>query len=146
MDKDDMRIEVNGQIDMLNAMLGEVRAMLSADDVQRPLLLDIQRFLMLVMSHVATSDSHGESAQTSQTQYLTSRLEQVIDQAQGSGGLVIPGDTVLSARIHVARTQARTVERRLWSLHRVHPVNAQVLIFMNRLSDYLYAISFDYLQ
>jgi cob(I)alamin adenosyltransferase len=41
----------------------------------------------------------------------------------------------------VARAQARTVERRLWTLHRSHPLDPSILRMMNRLSDYLFAMS-----
>ena len=41
----------------------------------------------------------------------------------------------------LARTQARTVERRLWSLHREHPVDNAMLVMMNRLSDYLFVLA-----
>ena len=52
--KDDIRIEANGCLDELNAVIGIVRSMLSAGDDWQQLLHAIQRELMVVMSHVAT--------------------------------------------------------------------------------------------
>ena len=52
--KDDIRIEANGCLDELNAVIGIVRSMLSAEDEWQQLLHAIQRELMVVMSHVAT--------------------------------------------------------------------------------------------
>ena len=52
--KDDIRIEANGCIDELNTVIGIVRSLLPVDDVWQELLHDIQRELMVVMSHVAT--------------------------------------------------------------------------------------------
>ena len=52
--KDDIRIEANGCIDELNTVIGIVRSLLPVDDVWQGLLHDIQRELMVVMSHVAT--------------------------------------------------------------------------------------------
>lgn len=52
--KDDIRIEANGCIDELNTVIGIVRSLLPIDDVWQGLLHDIQRELMVVMSHVAT--------------------------------------------------------------------------------------------
>jgi len=43
---------------------------------------------------------------------------------------------------HVARAQCRTAERRLWTLHRQHPLNPDILRMVNRLSDYLFILSF----
>lgn len=137
-DKDDLRIEVNGQIDHLNALLGVVRASMS---LTPGLLCDIQRELMAVMSHIATPDGHANPRQL-KSEELTLRMEQAIDQMNiQPTGFVIPGESLVSAIIHTARTQTRTVERRLWSLSREHQVDAAVLIFFNRLSDYLFALA-----
>ena len=52
--KDDIRIEANGCIDELNTVIGIVRSLLPVKDAWQELLHDIQRELMVVMSHVAT--------------------------------------------------------------------------------------------
>ena len=139
--KDDPRIETNGQIDQLNACLGEVRSMLGDDEENRDLIHAVQRELMTVMSHLATPDG-SENPRELHAAEITSQLERAIDQANFQGGFVVPGGgSQLSAFIHLARTQARTVERRLWSLNREHPVGSAVLVMMNRLSDYLFVLS-----
>ena len=141
--KDDLRIETNGQIDQLNAYLGVVRSML--DETQNStflqIILSVQRELMTVMSHIATPDGSVNPRELHAVE-ITAQLEQAIDQANFQGGFVVPGGgSQLSAFIHLARTQARTVERRLWSLNREHPVNSDVLVMMNRLSDYLFVLA-----
>ena len=139
--KDDPRIETNGQIDQLNACLGVVRSMLGDDKENRDLIHAVQRELMTVMSHLATPDG-SENPRELHAAEITSQLERAIDQANFQGGFVVPGGgSQLSAFIHLARTQARTVERRLWSLNREHPVGSAVLVMMNRLSDYLFVLS-----
>ena len=139
--KDDPRIETNGQIDQLNACLGVVRSMLGDDEENRDLIHAVQRELMTVMSHLATPDG-SENPRELHAAEITSQLERAIDQANFQGGFVVPGGgSQLSAFIHLARTQARTVERCLWSLNREHPVVSAVLVMMNRLSDYLFVLS-----
>ena len=139
--KDDPRIETNGQIDQLNAHLGVVRSMLGDDKENTQLILAVQHELMTVMSHIATPDGCINPRELHAAE-ITSQLEQAIDSADYQGGFVVPGGgSNLSAFIHLARTQARTVERRLWSLHREHPVNKDVLVMMNRLSDYLFVLA-----
>ena len=139
--KDDSRIETNGQIDQLNAYLGVVRSMLGDDDANRNLILAVQRELMTVMSHIATPDD-GINPRELHSADIISQLEQAIDHADYQDGFVVPGGgSNLSAFIHLARTQARTVERRLWSLNREHPVNNDILVMMNRLSDYLFVLA-----
>ena len=96
---------------------------------------------MTVMSHVATPDGRVNQRELRCSEMIT-RLEQAIDNAGYQGGFVVPGGgSQLAAFIHLARTQARTVERRLWSLHREHPVDNAMLVMMNRLSDYLFVLA-----
>ena len=141
--KDDLRIETNGQIDQLNAQLGVVRSMLdeTQDVAVLQLILTVQRELMTVMSHIATPDGSVNPREL-HAQEITAQLERAIDSSNYQGGFVVPGGgSQLSAFIHLARTQARSVERRLWSLHREHPVDRDVLVMMNRLSDYLFVLA-----
>ena len=141
--KDDPRIETNGQIDQLNACLGVVRSMLDKTQDSAPLQLihALQRELMTVMSHIATPEGRSNPRELHVAE-ITAQLEQAIDSADYQGGFVVPGEgSQLSAFIHMARTQARMVERRLWSLHREHPVDNAVLVMMNRLSDYLFVLA-----
>ncbi len=138
--KDDLRIEVNGQIDHLNALLGLARASLPDDSAHRKLISNIQTELMTVMSHVATPDDKV-NPRPLHCEELIKCMERTIDNAKRATGFVLPGKTQLSALFHVARTQTRTAERRLWSLSRIHAVNERILILMNRLSDYLFVVA-----
>ena len=126
--KNDLRIEANGEIDMLNSLLGLF--------VERsPLLTDIQRELMVVMSHVATPEGK-ENPRPLHCNELTAQMEQAIDAASQPTGFVLPRGIV-----HVARAQCRTAERRLWAVHRQYPLDDSILRMMNRLSDYLFVLA-----
>ena len=139
--KTDPRIEVNGQIDQLNACLGVVRSLLGDDEVNRKLIHQVQQALMVVMSHIATPES-DINPRPLHLASLTTQLEHAIDTMPHDGGFVVPGGgSSLAAFIHLARTQARTVERRLWSLKKTHPVDGDILIMTNRLSDYLFTLA-----
>ena len=126
--KNDLRIEANGEIDMLNSLLG-----LFAEG--HPLLTDIQRELMVVMSHVATPEGE-ENPRPLHVDELTERMEQAIDAARQPTGFVVPRGIV-----HVARAQCRTAERRLWEAHRLHPLDKGIPRMINRLSDYLFVLA-----
>ena len=142
--KDDLRIEANGQLDQLNACLGMARSMMRENDSQRQLLYRVQRELMTIMSHVATPEGMINPRQL-HTEEITQLMEQAIDGADSPAGFVIPGDGGLaSACLHVARAQARTAERRLWTLHRLYPVHEGILMMVNRLSDYLFVLAIAY--
>lgn len=128
--KDDLRIETNGQLDMLNALLGMVQK-------EDKILCDVQRELMVVMSHVATPDGE-QNPRPLHCDELIQRMEQAIDGAQTPSGFVIP-----QGIFHVARAQCRTAERRLWTVHREHPLDPSILRMINRLSDYLFVLAYE---
>ena len=132
--KDDSRIEANGQLDMLNALLG----MCSVECRVESLIKDVQCELMTVMSHVATPDGE-QNPRPLHCDELTLRMEQAIDAAQVPTGFIIP-----SGILHVARAQCRTAERRLWTVHRQHPLNPFILRMLNRLSDYLFVLAYQH--
>ena len=76
--KDDIRIEANGCLDELNAVIGIVRSMLAAKDAWQELLHAVQRELMVVMSHVATPSGVVNPNPLSAAE-LTLRCEQEMD-------------------------------------------------------------------
>ncbi len=141
-EKDDIRIETNGQIDHLNAMLGVVRSRIGDDHTYKQLLHDVQRELMVVMSHVATPDGQ-ENPRKLHLDTLMADMEQCIDNLARPSAFVVPGNNETEAFIHLARTQARTVERRLWTLQRTHPLDMKIMVFFNRLSDFLFVLSLE---
>ena len=151
--KDDIRIEANGCIDELNTVIGIVRSLLPVKDVWQELLHDIQRELMVVMSHVATPsglrDADPERPGSGNPNELhavemTVRCEQAMDammlQLEDNGYFLLPGGTQVSAQLQFARAVARRAERRLWTLNREDLVPEDILRFINRLSDLFFVM------
>ena len=159
--KDDIRIEANGALDELNAVIGIVRSMLDAGHRWQPLLKSVQEELMVIMSHIATPEGK-ENPRTMHAVELTSRMEEEIDRVlqkrqlpdrdidsshnetqPAQSGFVLPGGSPLTAHLHFARTVCRRAERRLWSLHRVYPQDEAMMRFINRLSDLFFTMATD---
>lgn len=142
--KDDIRIEANGCLDELNAVIGIVRSLLPEGDGWQELLHDVQRELMVVMSHVATPPGVTNPNPLAAA-CLTRRCEEEMDrmtlQLQDHGYFLLPGGTPLSAQLHFARTVARRAERRLWTLHRRDGVHPDILCLLNRLSDLFFVMA-----
>lgn len=143
--KDDIRIEANGCLDELNAMIGIIRSMLPSGDERHNLLHAIQCELMTVMSHVATPSAGTVNPNPLSAAELTLRCEQEMDAMtvllHDNGYFLLPGGTPLSAHLQYARTIARRAERRLWTLHRQDSVNKDILCFVNRLSDLFFVMA-----
>ncbi|RHR40292.1 cob(I)yrinic acid a,c-diamide adenosyltransferase [Parabacteroides sp. AF18-52] len=144
-EKDDIRIEANGTLDEVNAQIGIVRALLPSEHEWQDVLGKIQRELMVVMSHVATPSAIRDKNPNSLSDDLVSFCEQQIDvltgQMQDNGFFILPGGTLISAHLQLARTVARRAERRLWTLYRKDPLPEEIMQFVNRLSDLLFTMA-----
>lgn len=140
--KTDSRIEANGEIDELVAVLGMARAQMAETDAHKPELLHIQRQLMAVMGHVASSGTMAVSGLADEV----TRMEAQIDSLSSAAPFrfVVPGTDLVEAILHLARTKARTAERRLWALKAHYAIADDVLMYLNRLSDYLFALATHY--
>ena len=54
---------------------------------------------------------------------------------------ILPGGSEAAARVHLARAIARRTERAVAALSAVEPVNPAAMIYVNRLSDYLFVLA-----
>lgn len=143
-DKDDIRIETNGCLDELNAVIGIVRSLLPKEHSWQALLRGVQEELMVIMSHVATpvGKSNPRPLHVSElTALYEEEMDDMLARLQPSTGFVLPGGSVVSAQLHFARTVARRAERRFWTLHRHYPQDEGVLRYLNRLSDLLFVMA-----
>lgn len=144
-DKDDIRIEANGTLDELNAEIGIVRTLLPPDDEWQEVLGKIQRDMMVVMSHVATPSAIRDKNPNQLPENLAAFCETCIDvmsaQMEDNGYFILPGGTPVAAHLQLARTITRRAERRLWTLNRKDPVPAEIMQFVNRLSDLFFTMA-----
>ncbi|HMM01983.1 MAG: cob(I)yrinic acid a,c-diamide adenosyltransferase [Dysgonomonas sp.] len=144
-DKDDVRIEANGTIDELNSVIGIVRANLPADHEWQPLLFKIQTEMMSVMSQVATPSAIRDTNTNTLDENLDKLCEEWMDRMTDEMGpsetFILPGGTIVSAHIQLARAVARRAERRLWTLNKQDEVPAVVMRFINRLSDLFFTMA-----
>ena len=143
--KTDIRIEANGALDQLNVSIGIVRSLMPLDHPLQADLKQIQLTLMDVMSLVATtSDMRAQNPRclpatlVQETEALIDRIQQ---QTTPADYFILPGGTPHSAFLHQARVDARLAERRLWALHASDPVPAEILQYVNRLSDLFFAMA-----
>ena len=143
--KDHPRIEANGTIDELNSVIGVVRAHLSSDHEWQPILFKIQTEIMVVMSQVATPSDIRATNQNVLDENLDKFCEECMDKMTDEMGpsetFVLPGGTVVSANLQLARAVARRAERRLWTLNKQDEVPAAVMRFINRLSDLFFTMA-----
>jgi cob(I)alamin adenosyltransferase len=140
--KDDLRVEAYGSVDELNAALGAARA-LRPDPAIDEVLARAQSSLFAVGAELATpreSRAHGAVPPVEAAWAL--ELEGAIDRWDAElpplAAFVLPGGTPAAASLHVARAACRRAERRAVALARSAPVDPEVIVYLNRLSDCLF--------
>ncbi|MCC7408000.1 MAG: cob(I)yrinic acid a,c-diamide adenosyltransferase [Phycisphaeraceae bacterium] len=142
--KDHLRVEAYGCVDELNSHLGLVLAAQPPEPIQR-VVVTIQNQLFDVGSDLATPPRQDDSPVPRIVDDHVKQIESMIDAA--CAGLpemkhfILPGGTEPAARLHVARTVARRAERMCVQLAREEPVGQPLLVYLNRLSDLLFALA-----
>lgn len=143
--KTHVRLEAYGTVDELNAQIGLLLTYLT-DVNDKDVVLKVQNKLFVIGSHLATDQ---EKTQLRQASIITPEdvegLEQQIDTLDEAlpplKAFVLPGGSRGAAVCHVCRTVCRRAERRILALSEEYKISAEVLSYMNRLSDYLFVLS-----
>lgn len=143
--KTHIRLEAYGTVDELNSNLGLLISYLT-EEKDYEFLLDVQHKLFAIGSHLATDQ---EKIQLHDVSIITSadveRIEREIDAADEIlpqlNSFVLPGGSSTAAICHVCRTVCRRAERRILTLSESYPISSELLVYVNRLSDYLFVLS-----
>ncbi|MGC8808614.1 MAG: cob(I)yrinic acid a,c-diamide adenosyltransferase [bacterium] len=143
--KADPRPETYGTIDEASSALGLARATATRKQTQA-IIISIQKDLQILAAELAT----GALPQTTPPYRIEAthvhRLENLIADLQKEVSLpkefILPGKTLSSAAIDLARTIIRRAERRAVLLYQKKIIeNPQVLAFLNRLADLLFTLA-----
>lgn len=144
--KDDIRIEANGILDEANSFIGLLRSKLPEDHLWQKGLFKIQTDIMDMMSHIATTSDLRETNEVNNPVDGAEFCEQWIDEMLNEmpkphDWFILPGGNEVSALCHIIRTQIRTTERRLFTLHEQDEVPEYILKYINRLSDLFFVLA-----
>lgn len=149
--KDDLRIEAYGTIDELNSHIGLLLSMNLVPELKSK-LQQIQSYLFVLGSNLAADpEKSGLKIPTlsdDETQFLESEIDEMETKLMPLQFFILPGGDPTCAQAHICRTVCRRAERRVVSLSQVEIVNNQIIIYLNRLSDYLFVLAryFTYLN
>jgi cob(I)alamin adenosyltransferase len=138
------RVEAYGTVDEANAVIGVARAT-KLDPTIDVVLEGVQADLFTLGAELACVP--GKESKLSMALIGESdiqRLETAIDEADAAceplKTFVLPGGSPQAAALHLARTVARRAERATLAIEDA-PVRQEALIYLNRLSDLLFALA-----
>lgn len=143
--KDDVRVEAYGTIDELNCFVGQARSLMDGEN-----FADVREQLLEIQHELFDCGSDLAFVNISETKYkvkseMIQRLEGWIDSLQDENPklerFILPGGSQLASVVHVCRTVCRRAERRSVTLGRSADINPEAVIYLNRLSDYFFALA-----
>jgi cob(I)alamin adenosyltransferase len=136
----DCRIGAFGTVDELNSAIGVVLADRDLPTFLRDPLERIQNDLFDVGADLSVPFGVGDRLRVEQAH--VDRLEQLCDDFNADlpelKSFVLPGGTPEAARLHVARATCRRAERDALTAEDETGINPLVLVYLNRLSDFLF--------
>ncbi|MFQ5584879.1 MAG: cob(I)yrinic acid a,c-diamide adenosyltransferase [Calditrichia bacterium] len=145
MSKTSLRIEAYGGVDELNAAMGLVSESLRGQDRLKELrekVIGIQNELFDLGSQLAVLKEDRRKNTPVLTERDVKRLEREIDtmnvELPALSSFILPGGGEVSARLHLARTICRRVERAVIRLGETEELDGVEIPYLNRLSDWLF--------
>ena len=142
--KSSPRIAAIGDVDEANSCIGLAR--IAADAQIDRLLSHVQNDLFDMGADLCV----GEEEETGkerlrihphQIRFLEEKIDYYNKDLPPLKSFVLPGGTLLSARLHHARTIVRRAERTICFLKEKESVNAFIIQYINRLSDLLFVLA-----
>ena len=145
--KSHLRLVAYGTLDELNSVLGLLILHLDPALQAHGPLRDVQQDLFALGAVLATPPTHAAKLdqRMSRTTWSIPAMEADIDRltalAPAMTHFVLPGGNPGSAHAHLARTVCRRAEREVVALAATEAVAPEVVVYLNRLSDWLFALA-----
>ncbi len=144
--KSSIRVEAYGNIDELNSYIGLITTMSIPKDLY-DILEKVNRLLFAIGTDLATPIEEIDNPKKikkvkrlgkEHIDYLEQAIDNYSDKLPELRNFILPGGSSESAWLHIARTVCRRAERRVVELAQRENVNHNIIVFLNRLSDFLF--------
>jgi len=149
--KHHIRIESYGTVDELNSYLGLIRDQ-KIDKHIKDIIIHIQDKLFTLGAILAT-DPKKEILKNGKERLnipkinnedialLETEIDTMNDSLPPMTHFVLPGGHTTVSYCHIARCVCRRAERLVTHLNEIEPTNEYILMYLNRLSDYLFVLA-----
>ncbi|MEY5069218.1 MAG: hypothetical protein RLZ47_1080 [Bacteroidota bacterium] len=142
--KHHLRIESYGTVDELNSYIGLIRDQ-QISDHQQSVLKEIQDRLFTIGSILASDPEKSKmkvpDLYLKDIELLEKEIDQMNDVLPELRHFILPGGSTVVSYCHVARCVCRRAERICVHLSEESQVDETVMIYLNRLSDYLFVLA-----
>lgn len=139
-----LRIEAYGTVDELNSYIGLIRDSEILESY-REILKEIQDRLFTIGSVLASDPEKAKmkvpDLQLSDIELLEREMDRMNNFLPELKHFILPGGMVSASHCHIARCVCRRAERIAVHLSEESFVDEKVIIYLNRLSDYLFVLA-----
>lgn len=149
--KHHIRIDSYGTVDELNSHIGLIRDQ-NIDHHSKKTLMTIQDRLFTIGSTLATDPEKAilksgkarldiPKVASDDIQYLENEIDLMNESLPEMAHFVLPGGHQTVSFCHIARCVCRRAERLASALNDLEPFQPEALMYLNRLSDYLFVLA-----
>ncbi|MBS1809163.1 MAG: cob(I)yrinic acid a,c-diamide adenosyltransferase [Acidobacteria bacterium] len=139
--KADLRVVAFGDVDELNSLLGVARTFLTHQELDE-VLGRIQNELFILGADLASPmDVFLRRIDERLVTDLEGLIDKFLAELEPLQEFILPSGSQAGAFLHLARTVARRAERSVVALAAENTINPQALIYLNRISDFLFVFA-----
>ena len=142
--KHHIRIAAYGTVDELNSYIGLIRDQEIAQESIKT-LIEIQDRLFTMGSILATENGNTKVKVplliNANVTFLENEIDKMNEQLPEMRSFVLPGGHTTVSFCHIARCVCRRAERMASQLAEIETVDELVIVYLNRLSDYLFVLA-----
>ncbi len=139
-----VEVEVLGQLDELNSMIGVLKSQKISKELKN-ILHQIQENLFIIQANVANLMMGGnfktpefKNLKITETEKIIDKIEKKLKPARG---FVISGANQTSSWLDFLRAKSRNVERSVLKIGKTEKLNPGIEAYLNRLSSLLFALA-----
>lgn len=137
--KDNKRVQAYGTIDELNAHMGLLNIALTHDQT-RQFIERIEHNMLNIGCCLANCKENRYDLTDEEIAVLQEEIDKLEASLPPMHEFIIPGGTEAAARANLCRTVCRRAEREIVGLQRECHVSPNIMVYINRLSDYLFLL------
>ncbi len=143
--KASLRVSAFGDVDELNSVLGLARSVLDRTPIFEQIDLElatIQNDLFILGCDLASpSGTQVPRVSEEMITEIEGLIDSLLEELEPLKEFILPGGNQAASFLHLARTVARRAERLIVLLSQNEEINSASLIYLNRLSDYLFVVA-----
>jgi len=138
--KSNIRINCIGEVDELNSFIGHAKIATSDDDFVKE-LHTIQNNLLNIGGELSIPDKNIELLKVESISHMEKCADKMNQDLPPLKDFILPGEDEFSARLHIARSVCRRVERSIVKIIEKENGRNEWIQYLNRLSDYLFILA-----